>query len=75
MTDKIIVEYSQLQGCFHIDTLSRCLEINRLNITYGRRTDYVPLMAFDNEDDAYQFVDAWRLTHCARSNRGAEEDN
>lgn len=46
-----------------------------MNVTYGRRVDFIPLMVFDNEDDAYQFVDAWRLTHCARSNRGAEEDN
>lgn len=61
--DIYVAEYSQSQGCFYINTLERCMEINRLNITYGRKTDYVPLMAFNNEDDARQFVDAWKRTH------------
>lgn len=46
-----------------------------MNVTYGRRVDFIPLMVFDNEEDAWQFAKAWELTHCAHSNKGAEENN
>jgi len=49
-------EYSPTQGCFHIDTLQKVLEINRVAILRGANSGYVLLGLFETQRQAGDFA-------------------
>ena len=57
------VEYSPVQGAFHVDTLERALDINRQTVEEGRVPGYVILAITRTHEEARAFCDCWRQEH------------
>jgi len=54
-----VVEYSPTQGCFHIDTLDRILELNRSAVQQGKNPGYLPLALCNSNEEAKAFAAQW----------------
>ena len=63
MREQWICEYSPVQGCFHVDTLEKSLEINRAMLSCGQVPSYIPLGVFDSSEDAGEFCRKWMEVH------------
>ena len=55
-----VAEYSQTQGCYHVDPLGDVLRHNLENIEYGTDPGYIPIGVFQTADEAYEFVSLHR---------------
>lgn len=55
-----VCEWSTVQGCFHVDTLDRILELNRDAALRGETTSFVPLAVSLSSEDAHAFAEHWR---------------
>lgn len=55
-----VCEWSAVQGCFHVDTLDRILELNQEAALRGETTGFVPLAVFRSSEDAHAFAEHWR---------------
>ncbi len=51
-TEQYTLEYSASQNCFHIDTLSRVLEMNIMNCLSRNSVDYQILGLYDSYEKA-----------------------
>ena len=60
MTELWVCEYSPVQGCFHVDTLEKSLEINRVMLNCGQIPSYIPLGVFESSEEAGKFCREWR---------------
>jgi len=58
-----VCEYSPEQGVFHVDTLSRILEINRRTLEDGSNPGFIPLHIARTSADAHAFAEQWRREH------------
>ena len=56
LPDKITVEFSVDQGCFHVDTLARVLAINRMNVCSNLQNTFLLLGLFDTDHEADAFI-------------------
>lgn len=52
-----VAEYSQAQGCFHIETIDRVLALNQEAVLKGRNPGYIPLGFFRSYDEAHSFTE------------------
>lgn len=59
-TEKISLEYSVSQNCFHIDFLSRIIETNRMNVLDQNSMDFQLLGIFDSWEAAEEAVKDFR---------------
>ena len=60
MKDLITVEYSLKQGFFHIDCLSRVLELNRRNVAENHQNSYMLLTVCETKEEADEFIRQWK---------------
>lgn len=51
----IVLEFSVSQQAFHAQTVKEMFERNIKNCLLGRKTDYVPIVVFENRD----YCDKW----------------
>lgn len=58
-----VCEYSLVQKCFHVDTLTRILELNRSAVEKGQDTGFVPLYIALSSEDAHAFSERWQREH------------
>ena len=54
-----VCEYSVTQGCFHVDTLGKVLEVNRVAALEGVNPGYVILGIFGTQREASDFAKRW----------------
>ena len=54
--DRIAVEYSQSQKCYHIETVQDMLDKNRAAMLAGHSTTYEPLEIVETYEKADQFI-------------------
>lgn len=58
-----VCEFSPAQGCFHVDTLEKVLEVNRQAVARGDMPGFVPLALFRSSEEAHAFSERWQLEH------------
>ena len=58
-----VCEYSPTQGCFHIDTLEKTLEVNRQGVASGLAADYLLLHIAQSSEEVHAFADKWEADH------------
>lgn len=54
--DKIVVEFSLSQKCFHKQTVADMLQQNLESVMNRRQTDYIVIGVFINNSDADTFI-------------------
>lgn len=57
------VEYSPVQGVFHIDTLARVLAVNRETVAQGKEPGFILLYLAASSAEAHVLAEQWRREH------------
>lgn len=64
MNELYVLEWSQKQKCFHIETLDEMQKRNFAAFRENRNTEYIPIMLCESRKDAHKFADKFMLIDC-----------
>lgn len=56
INNQYVVEWSEKQGCFHINDLKGMIQSNYRAYLAARKMDYIPLFFTDTTEKAHSFV-------------------
>lgn len=57
MKEKWSVEYSTIQGSFHVDSLEHALSKNLASVVGGHQTQYCMIGVFDTREECSAFIE------------------